>query len=142
MYPLGLASPKVGSDLLNEEFYFLLEEWGCQGLEDKQRQTVAERLEDQGINEYNQMGEYFKELTLHDFRQFEVGDETRRGFKEDDVELLKFGYGWLRLALSGEKTVEIKRSVLEAKKKELGSRCSPYLALREWCLFVPDCSPA
>jgi hypothetical protein len=69
MYPLGLASPKVGSDLLNEEFYFLLEEWGCQGLEDKQRQTVAERLEDQGINEYNQMGEYFKELTLHDFRQ-------------------------------------------------------------------------
>ena len=42
--------------------------------------------------------------------------------EKDDVELLKLGHEWLRLALFGEKTLEIKKSVFEAKKEELGKR--------------------
>ena len=123
----------------------------------RRRRPSREWLEDQGIREYNQMGEYFKELTLHEFFQegknltpeksemfflacydldrfrdfvfdstffdkFEVDDETRKKIEEDDVELLKFGHDWLRLALFGEKTLEIKRSVFEARKAELEKR--------------------
>jgi Fe-S-cluster containining protein len=154
MYPLGLASPREGGDSPIEEFYFLLEEGDCKGFEEGRTQTVAKWLADQGIHEYNQMGEYFKELTLHEFfregrkltpeksemfylacydldrfrdllfnstffQKFEVGHERRKRIEEDDVELLKFGHDWLRLALFGEKTLEIRKSVLEARRAEL-----------------------
>jgi Fe-S-cluster containining protein len=154
MYPLGMASPGEGSDALSEEFYFLLEDVDCKGFGESRTQTVAEWLEDQGIVEYSEMGEYFKELTLHEFfregrdlapgkadmffracynldglrdlmfnttffDKFEIDDETRKKIEEDDVELLKFGYDWLRFALFGEKTLEIKTSVAEAAKQEL-----------------------
>jgi Fe-S-cluster containining protein len=157
MYPLGLASPKEGVDPKNEEFYFLLEEAICKGFREKTKQTIADWLEDQGINEYNANGEQFKELTLHKyfedgpnltpekmemfflacynidtfrdfvvrssfFDKFEVDDETRRKIEKDDVELLKFGYEWLRFAIFGEKTLKINDVVLEAKKKELEKR--------------------
>ena len=154
MYPLGMASPGEGSDALSEEFYFLLEDVDCKGFGESRTQTVAEWLKDQGIDEYSEMGEYFKELTLHEFfregrdlapgkadmffracynldglrdlmfnttffDKFEIDDETRKKIEEDDVELLKFGYDWLRFALFGEKTLEIKTSVAEAAKQEL-----------------------
>ena len=64
-----MASPKEGSGSLNEEFYFIFDEGDCRGFEEEKTRTVAEWLADQGINEYNQMGEYFKELTLHEFFQ-------------------------------------------------------------------------
>ncbi len=69
MYPLGMASPKE-ADKVNgkeEEFFFLLKEDVCQGFNEDREITVSDWLEDQGINEYNEMGEYFKEFTLHDF---------------------------------------------------------------------------
>jgi Fe-S-cluster containining protein len=157
MYPLGLASPMEGCDSLKEEFYFLLEDESCRGFGEEKTQTVAEWLEDQGTDEYRQMGQHFKELTLHEFfrggedlaprkaemfslacydldrfrgfvltstffDKFEVDAETRKRIEEDDVDLLKLGYSWLRLALFGEETLEIKKSALEAKKKEFAKR--------------------
>lgn len=154
MYPLGLASPKDDSEELEGEFYFLLQEAVCKGLEESKEWTVTEWLEDQGINEYNKMGEYFKELTLHPFFQdkanltpdklemffmvcynidkfrkflfsssffdkFEVDDDTKNKIKEDDVELLKFGYKWLRFALLAEKTIAVKDDVWQAKQKAI-----------------------
>ena len=157
MYPLGLASPGEDHDQLNQEFYFLLKESICHGFEEKKMQTVGEWLSDQGIEEYNRMGEYFKDITLHSFFQkggnldpkkvemfftvcynidkfrefvfrssffekFAVDDAVKEKIKEDDVELLKFGYQWLRFALFGEKTMTVKGDVLEAKKKELAEQ--------------------
>ena len=154
MYPLGMASPKEGSGSLSEAFYFIFDEGGCRGFEEEKTQTVAEWLADQGIDEYNQMGEYFKALTLHEFLQegedlppakaemfflacydldgfreflfnstffdkFDVDEGTRKRIAEDDVELLRFGHDWLRLALFREKTLEIKRRFLEARREEL-----------------------
>ncbi len=67
MYPLGLASPGDNSDELDNEFYFLLRENHCKGFNEPTRFTVRSWLSDQGIEEYNQMGELFKALTTHKF---------------------------------------------------------------------------
>jgi len=72
MYPLGLAAQKDTPDgWRGDRFYFLMQEEGCQGLCEAKEWTVREWLEDQGIDEYDEWGEAFKELTLHDF--FETG---------------------------------------------------------------------
>ncbi len=67
MYPLGMASPSEGHKEVQEDFFFLLQEGGCKGFEESKEQTVGQWLDDQGINEYNAMGELWKDLTLHPF---------------------------------------------------------------------------
>ena len=72
MYPLGLAAQKDTPDgWRGDRFYFLLQEEGCRGFEESHQWTVREWLDDQGIDEYDDWGEAFKELTLH--RYFEDG---------------------------------------------------------------------
>jgi Fe-S-cluster containining protein len=72
MYPLGLAAQKDTPDgWRGERFYFLLKEDVCKGHHEPQEQTVCQWLDDQGIDEYDQWGEAFKELTLHEY--FENG---------------------------------------------------------------------
>ena len=151
MYPLGLASPGENCPDLNEEFYFLLKEAVCKGFQEDNKQTVGQWLSEQGIEEYNRMGQDFKDLTLHKLFQegqnltpekieifflacynidkfrsfvfdstflskFVVDEGTIEKIKKDDVELLKFGYKWLRFALFGESTLTINDSVLKEKK--------------------------
>jgi uncharacterized protein len=41
------------------------------------------------------------------FKRFEVDDLRKEKMKTDDVELLKFGFEWIRFSLFGEKTVKI-----------------------------------
>jgi Fe-S-cluster containining protein len=67
MYPLGMASPGENQQALDREFYFLLQENVCKGFGEKCEWTVDGWLADQGIDEYNKMGEYFKELTLNKY---------------------------------------------------------------------------
>ncbi|MBU1320657.1 MAG: YkgJ family cysteine cluster protein [candidate division Zixibacteria bacterium] len=159
MYPLGLASPKDGSDELDKEFYFLLQEGVCKGFQEKRKQTVSDWIKDQGIAEYNELGDLFKDIALHEGLQkdggmtpekiemffmvaydidkfhnfifkstfldkFEVDDETRQKIEKDDVELLKFGFNWLRFSLFGEKTMTVKQDVLHAKQSELEAKMS------------------
>jgi hypothetical protein len=69
MYPLGLASPKEDNPAREEKFYFVMEEAHCRGFGEQKEWTVRKWLEDQGIAEYNRMGESFKEITLHDYLQ-------------------------------------------------------------------------
>ncbi|RJP70087.1 MAG: YkgJ family cysteine cluster protein [Candidatus Abyssobacteria bacterium SURF_17] len=73
MYPLGFASPAETTASTGaggpESFYFLMEEKGCCGFAENREQSVGEWLENQGIAEYNSMGESFKELTLHPYFQ-------------------------------------------------------------------------
>jgi Fe-S-cluster containining protein len=54
--------------------------------------------------------------------KFEVDQETLAKIKEDDVQLLLFGYKWLKFALFGEKTITVRKNVLDDKKKQLESR--------------------
>jgi Fe-S-cluster containining protein len=67
MYPLGLASPGENSAELDKEFFFLIKEYFCKGFGENKNWTVNEWMTDQGIEEYNKMGEHFKELTLHKY---------------------------------------------------------------------------
>jgi Fe-S-cluster containining protein len=68
MYPLGLAAQKDTPDgWRGDRFYFLLEEEGCQGFCEPKEWTVREWLDNQGVDEYDEWGEAFKELALHEF---------------------------------------------------------------------------
>lgn len=74
MYPVGMAASKDTPDgWRGERFYFLMQEEGCQGFGESKEWTVAEWLDNQGVEEYDVWGEQFKELTLHKF--FEDGGE-------------------------------------------------------------------
>lgn len=148
MYPLGLASPVKDSASAaaagpDKEFFFLLKEEPCAGHAAGRPVTIRDWLKDQGIEEYNAMGELFKEVSLHPrliqgqnlepgqmemfylacynldkFRRFifessflnrfqlEAGLEAK--LRDDDLELMKFGFRWLRFALFGEPTVSVK----------------------------------
>jgi len=72
MYPLGLAAQRDTPDgWRGDRFYFLLEEQGCQGFGEPKEWTVRRWIDDQGIDEYDEWGEAYKELALHPF--FEDG---------------------------------------------------------------------
>lgn len=72
MYPLGMASAKDTPDgWQGDRFYFVLQEEGCKGFDESKEWTVREWLENQGVDEYDEWGEAFKELSLHKF--FEDG---------------------------------------------------------------------
>ena len=144
MFPVGVASPKEMKDKeeTDEEFYFLLREDVCEGFAEEKEWTVEEWIRDQKAEDYNEMGEIFKEISLHDFftkgkgiqpvklemffmvcydidkfksfvfdstflKRFEVDEKRVEKMKNDDVELLKFGFDWLRFALFGEKTLKL-----------------------------------
>ena len=154
MYPLGLATPGDDSDELDEEFYFLLKESVCKGFEENREISISQWLDDQGIDEYNEMGMEFKELTTHKYlmdggeltpdrvemfflacydidrfrkfvfgtsflKKFDVDEKALARMKEDDLEMLRFGYQWLKFALYGAKTIVMKDDVVTTKKKEL-----------------------
>jgi hypothetical protein len=158
MYPLGMASPKeAGATPAMTDFYFLLEEEVCKGFQEEQEQNVAGWIKDQGIADYNEIGELWKELTLHPYFQSEEGmvpskiemffmvcynldkfrafvfdssflskfefDQTAVDkMKDDDIELLKFGYQWLRFALFNEPTMKVNTDILETKRAELEAK--------------------
>ncbi|MDQ1265133.1 MAG: YkgJ family cysteine cluster protein [Bacteroidota bacterium] len=68
MYPIGVAAPKESEAIAaaEGEFYFLLKEDVCKGFENGKEWTVSEWLDNQNVLEYNVLGDYFKEITLHD----------------------------------------------------------------------------
>jgi hypothetical protein len=68
MYPLGKASPDTRNEV-RKDFFFLLKEDVCKGFEQEREWTIRQWLEDQGIDEYDSMGQQFKALTLHPFFQ-------------------------------------------------------------------------
>jgi uncharacterized protein len=67
MYPLGIASPKENGNNGDEEFFFIMEEPVCQGYYEEKNQTVNDWLKEQQVEEYTEMGDRFKEVTLHDY---------------------------------------------------------------------------
>ncbi|MHC4695442.1 MAG: YkgJ family cysteine cluster protein [Planctomycetota bacterium] len=72
MYPLGLATQKdMSAGRHGDRFYFLLHEEECKGYDEQQKRTVRQWFSDQGIDEHEQWGDQFKELTLHGY--FEKG---------------------------------------------------------------------
>jgi Fe-S-cluster containining protein len=54
--------------------------------------------------------------------KFDIDAEKVSKIKDDDVELLKFGFDWLRFSLYGENTISVKGGVLESKKAEIAEK--------------------
>ncbi|MFC1586540.1 YkgJ family cysteine cluster protein, partial [Fibrobacterota bacterium] len=52
-------------------------------------------------------------------KSFEVDSQVLERIKNDDIELLKFGFNWLKFSLFKEKTMHLKAEVLEQRKKDL-----------------------
>jgi Fe-S-cluster containining protein len=72
MYPLGLAAQRDTPDgWRGERFYFLMKEEACKGWEEQRPCSVRQWIEEQGIDEYDEWGEHFKELVVHEY--FEAG---------------------------------------------------------------------
>ncbi len=153
MYPLGLASSKESQYNAENEFYFLLKENTCKGHNSDNKITVKEWLENQGIEEYNRYGQWFKDITLHEFfekngildpkkmemfftacynidkfrsfvfnstflQKFEIDEETQKKIKDDDIEMMRFAFNWIRFAIFGEKTMIIKTDAFAAAKED------------------------
>ena len=138
MYPIGVASPSESDK--QDKFYFLLQEEQCHGHKDGTLSSIRSWMDDQGVPQYECLGEEFKEITLHKFfltgghlepakmdmlmmalydldkfsefvfqstflQRFKIEDSEKA--KNDDVELLRLGFLWLKFCLFGEKTVEL-----------------------------------
>jgi hypothetical protein len=54
--------------------------------------------------------------------RFEIDEEFVEAMRDDDEELLRFGYLWLQFSLFGEKTMKVKPHVAEAYKGSLDKR--------------------
>ncbi|MCX6641694.1 MAG: YkgJ family cysteine cluster protein [bacterium] len=66
-YPVGLASSKEGESEAASEFYFILREDVCRGFDADKDWRISEWKTDQGIARYDEFGEMFKEITLHNY---------------------------------------------------------------------------
>jgi len=143
MYPIGVASPKSPED---KKFYFLLKEDTCKGHGDGKTWTVRQWMDDQGVGPYDEMGEHFKEITLHDFllrggeldakkmemfhmvcydvdrfrrfvfessflKKFDLDPDRVEKARNDDAELMKLGFLWLKFCLFGERVLEVRDEV-------------------------------
>lgn len=153
MYPIGVASP---ADDDEEKFFFVMKEEVCQGHGNEKTWTVRSWMQDQGVTPYDELGEEFKEIALHEFflkghslkpaqmemlvmvlydldkfrrfvfessflKRFEVEDEIVRVIRDNDVELLRLGFRWLKFSLFGQKTMKIKEAAArEVVKSQAG----------------------
>jgi Fe-S-cluster containining protein len=79
MYPIGVASPGAKEE---EKFYFIIKEDLCEGHGQGSEWSIASWMDDQGVREYDSLGEEFKEISLHPF--FQQGE----GLKPAQMDML------------------------------------------------------
>jgi Fe-S-cluster containining protein len=65
MYPVGLAASEKKGDGTSEVFYFLMDEEQCQGLKENREITIEDWIKEQGIGEYEEVGQLFNDVTMH-----------------------------------------------------------------------------
>lgn len=67
MYPVGHASGRTEKNPGGEDFYFLLRDRKCDGLDEPNPMTIREWMENQKTADHDAANEEFKELSLHPF---------------------------------------------------------------------------
>ncbi|MDA3843417.1 MAG: YkgJ family cysteine cluster protein [Candidatus Kapabacteria bacterium] len=67
MFPVGVASPKEVENNDDKEFFFLLKEDVCKGFDGGNEWTVEEWMKNQGVDEYVELGDMFKDVSLHEY---------------------------------------------------------------------------
>ena len=76
MYPVGQASPGDTGEQ-GEGFFFLMAEDHCKGHQEERTITIKDWIEDQGVSEYEKVGNDFKELILHPYLEERPLDPAR-----------------------------------------------------------------
>ncbi len=66
MYPIGHATNRTSERPIGEEFWFLVREDHCRGHEGGREWSVREWMANQGTEPYDRMGEFYRDLTLHE----------------------------------------------------------------------------
>jgi len=66
MYPIGSASANLPVPGQQSEFFFLLQEPGCQGFAEGKTWTIREWVQDQGVETYNAFGKLFQDIAHHE----------------------------------------------------------------------------
>lgn len=118
MYPVGLASPKIEDESIDKQFYFLLREEVCKGFQEGRKWTIGEWMEDQGVNEYEEFGSLFKDITLHDFFQ---GGQSLNPAKMEMFHLVCYNLDKFRTFLYGStflERFELEEGLIEKMKTD------------------------
>lgn len=150
MYPIGVASPSADEE---EKFFFILDEDPCEGHGHGTTWSIATWMKDQAVDEYDVLGEEFKEITLNPlfqqgetlkpaqmdmlfmvlydldkFRRFVFESSFLEKFnlteteiektRDDDVELLRLGFRWLKFCLFRENSLAVKEEVRQQKLED------------------------
>jgi hypothetical protein len=86
-----------------------------QGLNDKKLQMFY-------MTSYNV--DLFKEFVFSSkfLKLFKVEKEILERIREDEVEMMKFGFRWMKFSLFGEDAIKVKEEVLQAKKEKMAMR--------------------
>lgn len=71
-YPLGRAASKIKGHGEAKEFYFMVNECHCLGFNEDKEWTIEEWKKDQGIDEYNEMNNYWLDV---------IANKNPRGLK-------------------------------------------------------------
>lgn len=131
-----------------DESYTLIDDPNCLGYKADREWTVKEWMENQGVNIYNELEAFFRDIKLKEnienedlrrmfymacydmdrFRRFvfetkfldvfDIENGVIRKIKKDDVELLKLAMNWLKFGLADPEALKVKEEVLAAKIKE------------------------
>jgi hypothetical protein len=66
----------------------------------------------------------FKEFVFSSkfLKLFKVEKEILERIREDEVEMMKFGFRWMKFSLFGEDAIKVKEEVLQAKKEKMAMR--------------------
>ena len=78
MYPIGRAAQKQHFDVGTREQYFVVKEPHCVGFEENKEWTIQEWLDDQGLNEYNAMNDYWTEIVTSSNPQRHGGIDEKK----------------------------------------------------------------
>lgn len=65
-------------------------------------------------------------------QKFDVDEDTVARIKDDDVEMLKFAYEWIKFAIFGEKTMKIRTDAIDSTRKHLSENYDDLVPQAKW----------
>ncbi|RLE07793.1 MAG: YkgJ family cysteine cluster protein [Candidatus Aminicenantes bacterium] len=113
IYPLGRATQKGASEEELKEKYFIIKEPHCLGFREKKIWTIEEWLKDQGVDKYNEMNDYWTEVTTsRNPKRYQGLDEKKlqmfylASYNLDSFKEFIFSSNFLKLFEIDQKTQE------------------------------------
>ena len=143
IYPLGRAAQKGVFEGVREK-YFIIKEAHCRGFNEKKRWTIKEWLQDQEVDKYNAMNDFWTEVTTsrHPLRYQGLGDKKLKMFylASYNLDLFKkfvFSSKFLKLFDVGQEVIEKIQSD-EVELMKFGCRWMKFSLFGEGTMKIKD----